>query len=410
MLENLQTIPWHTLEHAYGPASDTPHHLKNLASDDEETRLDAYDYLSITIVHQGSVYEAAIAAIPFFFELLQAEKVKDKQNILDLLYEIACGGSWDDKPNYITDLLSPKTEDYHQVQVAQKKWITNVRSSLAEYTDILLDFLQDDDEDFELFHNTVAVLSLLTDNIDERAYQTIVSLAESTQEVMHQADLILLLGHFGETKPKERLIEFFETSPAEIVKFAAAISFGLNEPELPHDIADYLSTVVVKNDPRLIQTYHALGAIDQYWFDIAKILILADPLYVDKCVATFINAVEEASFCIEEQLLAVLLMAFYRDGSIELANPNPIQQQAVYAVAKKAFPDPQRTYSNTVSVLRIFGLPTLREPMDQYLGLPAETDVGFDQPHQDAIARHRRWVRFWDYSVAWINRLKKNKA
>ncbi|PPK66809.1 hypothetical protein V5P93_004847 [Actinokineospora auranticolor] len=56
---------WDTLEHAYGTAEDTPELLARLRGDDWA---DAVDELSASILHQGSVYPATVAALPFLVD------------------------------------------------------------------------------------------------------------------------------------------------------------------------------------------------------------------------------------------------------------------------------------------------------------------------------------------------------
>ncbi|MEO1295362.1 MAG: hypothetical protein AAFW75_06075 [Cyanobacteria bacterium J06636_16] len=390
LLENLDTVPWSTLYHAYGKARDTPCHLKNLASEDKSIRTEAYDILSVTIVHQGSVYEAAVHAIPFLVELLQASEVSDKHNILDLLYDIAVGGSWHDHFRHITGLFGDNVSEHLQARTAaQKQWIIRTRSLLAPHMEIILSFLQA--EDYDVFRSAVALLTNFRD-VDESIYQDVIRLVASTQDYWRQADLILLLSYLGESRSRHQLIEFFEASSSELVRFSSAIGIGLNGAKVPNEIAEYLSATIIKNDGSLIRSYSALGASNQYWFDAAKVLSFADAVYVDRCVPTFIKTIEEASYCVELQLCAVLLVAFCRDGYVSVANPSASQQQAVYAVAQKAFPDPQRTQCNATRTLSFFGLPDLRETIDSYLGLPSDRDAGFYQPQQEAIARHRRWI------------------
>lgn len=49
---------WSGLNHAYGPASDTPFQLLALLSEDPQTRSAAAQYLDVAILHQGSIYPA----------------------------------------------------------------------------------------------------------------------------------------------------------------------------------------------------------------------------------------------------------------------------------------------------------------------------------------------------------------
>lgn len=91
--EQLNQIPWKSLEHAYGPATDTPTHLLALLSEDQEERKNALGQLWISICHQGNVYEASAAAAPFLIQILAQVPDEQKPSLLDLLYSLS-GRYW----------------------------------------------------------------------------------------------------------------------------------------------------------------------------------------------------------------------------------------------------------------------------------------------------------------------------
>ncbi len=84
MLEGLELIDWAKLEHAYGPAVDTPGVIRALASTDPDVRHNAMHELYSTIYHQGSFYSATAAAVPFLIELLNC-KSADLEELLSFL-------------------------------------------------------------------------------------------------------------------------------------------------------------------------------------------------------------------------------------------------------------------------------------------------------------------------------------
>ncbi len=66
MLSELDEVDWSAPTHAYGSAEDTPELLRLIASPDAR---DAISELYGSIFHQGTVYPATVAAIPFLAEL-----------------------------------------------------------------------------------------------------------------------------------------------------------------------------------------------------------------------------------------------------------------------------------------------------------------------------------------------------
>ena len=58
MLEGLDRVDWARRTHAYGPAADTPDHIRRLASARPGERKGAREALFATIFQQGTRYPA----------------------------------------------------------------------------------------------------------------------------------------------------------------------------------------------------------------------------------------------------------------------------------------------------------------------------------------------------------------
>lgn len=93
-LEGLSAVDWSAVRHAYGPATDVPALLRAFVSDVPDHREFACQLLFQTIWHQGTVYEATAAAVPFLYGLLEADGVPDKSSVAHLLATIANGHSY----------------------------------------------------------------------------------------------------------------------------------------------------------------------------------------------------------------------------------------------------------------------------------------------------------------------------
>ncbi|MET7692218.1 hypothetical protein ABZT06_30265 [Streptomyces sp. NPDC005483] len=72
LLADLDQLDWSLLHHAYGSAEDVPALLRDLASPVETTAAEAEEELWSSIVHQGTVYTATAAAVPFLAGLVAA--------------------------------------------------------------------------------------------------------------------------------------------------------------------------------------------------------------------------------------------------------------------------------------------------------------------------------------------------
>ncbi len=87
--EALNQIVWPDMTHAYGSATDTPDHLLALLSNDSDIRDGALGALWPSICHQGSVYEASCATVPFLIRVLQEGPADSRPAVLYLLAGLA---------------------------------------------------------------------------------------------------------------------------------------------------------------------------------------------------------------------------------------------------------------------------------------------------------------------------------
>ena len=101
----LDQVDWSAVEDAYGPATDVPALLRALVSGNPDHREFACRLLHGTIWHQGNVYSATAAAIPFLYNLLEADGPHDKEAIAGMLALIADG-----QPPFLYCEADPKAE------------------------------------------------------------------------------------------------------------------------------------------------------------------------------------------------------------------------------------------------------------------------------------------------------------
>ncbi|GAB2852129.1 hypothetical protein GCM10027074_18610 [Streptomyces deserti] len=88
MLTGIDEVDWASLRHAYGSAEDVPGLLRGLASADPVERETALDGMYGAVYHQGDVYDATLACVPFLLALAVREEVRDRAGIVELLVGI----------------------------------------------------------------------------------------------------------------------------------------------------------------------------------------------------------------------------------------------------------------------------------------------------------------------------------
>lgn len=150
MLEGLDAINWHGLDHAYGPADDVPSLLRDLASPDEQTREGAQYALYGNLYHQGTIYEATAFAVPFLLEMAANESVPDRSWLLAYLANLARGTSFINVHQHLSEVfpelaVGNRTPEL-EAQLAQElRWVEDVRAAVHKGLSLYLRLLDHDD-------------------------------------------------------------------------------------------------------------------------------------------------------------------------------------------------------------------------------------------------------------------------
>ena len=120
MLETLDAIDWKSLTHAYGEASDVPKLIRALASEHASKREGALEGLFSTIWHQGTVYPASAAAVPFLIALAGSDAQGDLAAILELLAHLATGSSYLDAHQHFERFADERATTDFDARVAEE--------------------------------------------------------------------------------------------------------------------------------------------------------------------------------------------------------------------------------------------------------------------------------------------------
>jgi hypothetical protein len=98
----VEGLDWSRLLHAYGPATDTPEHLRELTGDDPAKQAAALDHLYGSVNHQYSCYPATSSAVrvvggllehPFLRRAIAPGRESVLAGVLDFFDSVAYGGS-----------------------------------------------------------------------------------------------------------------------------------------------------------------------------------------------------------------------------------------------------------------------------------------------------------------------------
>ncbi|MFJ5899650.1 HEAT repeat domain-containing protein [Streptomyces sp. NPDC093064] len=88
MINDLNSVDWSSMSHAYGPAVDVPVWLRAMNSPDPEVRKKALGDFYSAAHHQGDVYPCTAASLPFLFDMADDLTAPDRASIVELLLSI----------------------------------------------------------------------------------------------------------------------------------------------------------------------------------------------------------------------------------------------------------------------------------------------------------------------------------
>jgi hypothetical protein len=148
MLDDLDSVPWRALRNALGDASDVPRLLRALSAPDPGERQASLKALFGCLVHQGSIGEVTLRAVPFLFELLAEPSTPERNWLAFLLASIGDG------KGYLRAHTSLDEQSWRQVLAArgttweaelerEDELVRQVRLEIDRGVHLLMPYLRD---------------------------------------------------------------------------------------------------------------------------------------------------------------------------------------------------------------------------------------------------------------------------
>jgi aminoglycoside 2''-phosphotransferase len=244
MFEGLNAIPWTELTHAYGSAEEVPMWLRQLRSPDAETRHHALNHLWGAICHQNWIAPATGYAVPYLIELLADPEKQDKDEILNLLADIAT----------CAPLHEPDWRENERVptwnvpaRIPFKDAILEAEKGIGVY----LALLQSDDAKIRM--STTNLLTAFPSHRDE-LYPTLLAQVRQAGDPSERANAILALGKLAHdlTDGANLFQGLFQTEQNDLIRFAAALALTrLANEGTPQEVADVLAEVMERGESAL---------------------------------------------------------------------------------------------------------------------------------------------------------------
>jgi len=147
VFESLDSIDWDSLHAGDSSAADMPQLLRSLLSRVPDVREWAMDEISDAVIHQGTVDDVSPVVVPFLFELLANEGVRDKEQIVGLLTEMAgcrvCEETDEEFRRALdAELLDESGITYAESLERMRESVRAVKSEIAKRFDLLYPYLR----------------------------------------------------------------------------------------------------------------------------------------------------------------------------------------------------------------------------------------------------------------------------
>jgi hypothetical protein len=367
MLEGLEAINWHELEHAYGEADDVPDLLRNLASPNAKIRQDALSELYSNIYHQGTVFEATVYAVPFLLELSQAETVQDRDKILIYLAHLARGHSYlevhQDSLFYAEELQNAE----FQTQIQQEMtWVRNVNFAVCTEPNIYFNLLERSEPQIGIaVPYTLASCQRHSSEIVSKLKQHL----SQEQNSQVKASLILSLGVL-ET-PESASIELFVSlldSEDDLVQLAAAMALARLAKDKTPSKAVAILIETIQNSASVRALYAQLPWANHDVVSDASNFLSYLGAAGSSVIPELITALETVdSYSVLGIVRSLLYLAFNGQKSAAPILQNITTEQRAVLEAIASSNNIWRFNINMANILKSFSLPEQRNQLQAFL-------------------------------------------
>lgn len=213
---NLFDIPWNQLEDAYGKADEVPYYLLGLVSDNNHDQVYGSYGMYSAVTHQGSVYTASKACIPFLVDMLKLDD-ESSDLAMNILTRIAIGEShFIYNPRDVEHAKSIYFKDVYKYHQAILDYYNRTSNNEALR---LLCFVNDNSLTLDLSLKTTADTEY--ENYASQSFRLIAQGFVIAQKILLQPGIpkenISYIKHIDEVK------EYMYYSPSLLVRGSAAI-------------------------------------------------------------------------------------------------------------------------------------------------------------------------------------------
>lgn len=246
-MSNLEAIDWQSLKTCYGYGAEIPEWLKQLASPESAVRKDAIEKLTTQIYHQGSIYEATPYVVPFLVALLSDSSVRDKEDLLGLLWLLMLGQPLADD-ELLRSLLEQEGRDFDREMALSKSYVKNTVEGIRLGLPVYFALLSDENPKIRMW--SAHLLSVFSQDTQETAPRLLSQVGKETDDNVKATAiwaLGLLLADSREELSRERiqymelLARLIASAEGLLVRFtSSAFQLKMAGNEAPEEAAELL--------------------------------------------------------------------------------------------------------------------------------------------------------------------------
>ena len=370
-MHGLDSIPWHTLHHAYGTAEDVPELLRQLqtANPDATNEDSPLWQLFGNIWHQGTVYEATSYTVPFLIQLVEDPATPDRVGILGLLAAIAHGASYlDVHEDFLKKYLVkkvPGTEEFNRKKERELAWVASAHSAVADGYEVYTALL---DSRSQIAYAAANVLACLRVRAAETS-ELLLDMLQKEPRSHYRAGLLLLIGeHVHDSAEIASAVNTAAAAELLEERRAAAIAASRKKAQISSQLREALIDAICDEDlDRHFEglPWDASDNIDR------NALFIRDPAASEAAIDRLL-ATAEAGRAGEESYYTLCRLLFGTDVGFEPNGLSMVQQRTIDAIIQ-AIDDRGLSFRTPLSC---FGLPDSRRQLRQLAaGRPIDSKV-----------------------------------
>ena len=380
-MDELDTIPWKKLTHAYGSADDVPELLRELKTMSPKSQGEDSPLWQLfgNIWHQGTVYEATSYAVPFLIELAANQNTPARIGILELLGVIA-------------------KRPANSIVQKEPNWDAKAHASVAAGFETLVKIAN---EGGEIGLTASYVLAQFPDYVNAVGFLFRRLLAKEADS-HRRSGYLLLIGQLGDRSTETLSLLTIAASNENVnQRIAAAVSFARLQPKpLPFEAREAL--IEALTGKALDEVFQQLPWVDYSDCDPNKLFDCLDTLGREEVVVSLIEAIENdrASTAQVSTLVNVLFPSSKsrKTPKITARDLSSLQVRAVRAMVgvmengKRIFLGHFPCWGLPDSMLEWRDLVAGRQPTEIDLSLPLLADPeNPNKPlHADQLVRNRK--------------------